>query len=410
MARINSSYNHLQGSYLFSEIAKRVTAFSNDFPQAKLIRMGIGDVTRPLPEACLEAMHQAVEEMGSTDTFRGYGPELGYDFLREAVCQYDYAPRGVRIEPDEVFISDGAKCDVGNIQEIFSPDSVIAVTDPVYPVYVDSNVMAGRSGAFNEALGQYENIAYLPCTAENGFVPGLPSRDVDLIYLCYPNNPTGTTLPREELKKWVDYAGETGAVILYDSAYEAYIRDDSVHSIFEIEGAKEVAIEFRSYSKTAGFTGTRCAYTVVPRELIAKDDQVNDACVNALWNRRQSTKFNGCSYITQRGAAAVYTAEGQAQVKETIDYYMGNAAIIRQGLERAGLPVYGGENAPYIWMKTPEGVGSWEMFDRFLKECHIVSTPGAGFGKSGEGYMRLTAFNTRENTAEAMERIEKTFG
>ncbi|ALS27375.1 LL-diaminopimelate aminotransferase [Paenibacillus cisolokensis] len=408
MTNINHHYLELQGSYLFSEIAKRRTKFVQEHPDAQIISLGIGDVTRALPEAVIQAMHAAVDEMARPETFRGYGPEQGYDFLIEAIIEHDYKARGIDIQSNEVFVSDGSKCDVGNIQEIFSADSVVAVQDPVYPVYVDTNVMAGRSGAFDKTENRYTNIVYLDCNAENGFKPALPDRKVDLIYLCYPNNPTGMTLSKDELKKWVDYARENGCIILYDSAYEAFIREKDVpHSIYEIEGAKEVAIEFRSFSKTAGFTGIRCAYTVVPRELKAYDPQGNAHLVNDLWNRRHSTKFNGVSYVTQRGAAAIYSPEGKAQIAALVDYYMSNAAIIREGLASLGLDVYGGVNAPYIWLKTPNGLDSWAFFDKLLSEAHIVGTPGVGFGRSGQGYFRLTAFGSRDNTEKAVERIRK---
>jgi LL-diaminopimelate aminotransferase len=407
MTKINQHYLQLQGSYLFSEIAKRRTKFMNENPQAQIISLGIGDVTRPLPDAIIQAMHSAVDEYSSSSTFRGYGPEQGYDFLLEAIADHDYKSRGVDIAANEVFVSDGSKCDVGNIQEIFSLDSVIAVMDPVYPVYVDTNVMAGRSGNFNKDTNRYDNIVYLPTNAENKFKPELPKQKVDIIYLCYPNNPTGMTLTKDELKVWVDYARENKCVILFDSAYEAYIKETDVpHSIYEVEGAKEVAIEFRSYSKTAGFTGVRCAYTVVPKSLKAFDNDGNSIALNDLWNRRQTTKFNGCSYITQRGAAAVYSEAGQEQIRGLVDYYMTNANIIRQGLTDLGLEVYGGVNAPYIWLRTPSGLGSWEFFDKLIGEANIVGTPGVGFGQSGQGYFRLTAFGSRENTEKAVERMK----
>ncbi|MFZ5632892.1 MAG: LL-diaminopimelate aminotransferase [Bacillota bacterium] len=407
MARVNENYLKLPGSYLFSEIARRVSEFKKDKPDADIIRLGIGDVTRPLPPAVVEALKKAVEDMGREETFHGYGPEQGYDFLIEKIIENDFRPRGVDLSADEVFVSDGAKCDTGNFQEIFGLDNIVAVTDPVYPVYVDSNVMAGRTGGLN-GRGQFENIVYLPCTEENGMKPGLPKTRVDLIYLCFPNNPTGMTLSREELKKWVDYARENRAVILFDAAYEAYIREEGVpHSIYEVEGAREVAVEFRSFSKTAGFTGTRCAYTVVPKEVKACDSSGRSHPLNALWLRRQTTKFNGVSYPVQVGAAAVYSGEGKRQVRELIDYYMENARIIREGLEKAGYRVYGGVNAPYIWLKTPGNMGSWDFFDRLMKEAHVIGTPGAGFGASGEGYFRLTAFGSRENTIRAVERIRQ---
>lgn len=406
MAQINQNFLELQGSYLFSEIAKRRTKFIQENPNAEIISLGIGDVTLGLPDAITKAMHSAVDELASPGSFRGYGPEQGYDFLVNAILEGDYKSRGIEIQSNEVFVSDGSKCDVGNIQEIFSQNSIVAVQDPVYPVYVDTNVMAGRSGSFNKEKNQYENIVYLPSNAENNFKPSLPQSKVDIIYLCYPNNPTGTTLTKDELRAWVDYAKANNCIILYDSAYEAFIREEDVpHSIYEIEGAKEVAIEFRSFSKTAGFTGVRCAYTVVPRELKALDDSGNEVLVNDLWNRRHTTKFNGVSYVTQRGAAAIYSPEGQAQIADLVDYYMTNAAIIRDGLKSLGLEVYGGVNAPYIWLKTPSGLDSWAFFDKLLSEANIVGTPGVGFGQSGQGYFRLTAFGSRENTEKAVERI-----
>ncbi|MCL6611717.1 MAG: LL-diaminopimelate aminotransferase [Peptococcaceae bacterium] len=404
MALVNENYLRLRGSYLFSEIARRVNEFKKNNPDADIIRLGIGDVTRPLPPAAVEAMQKAAGEMGREETFRGYGPEQGYDFLIEKIIDHDFRPRGVELSSDEVFISDGSKCDTANFQEIFGLDNIVAVTDPVYPVYVDSNVMAGRSGEF--AGGRFERIVYLPCTEENGMKPDLPGTRVDLIYLCFPNNPTGMTLSGEDLKKWVDYARENRAVILFDAAYESYIREENIpHSIYEVEGAREVAVEFRSFSKTAGFTGTRCAYTVVPREVKAYDSSGKAHPLNDLWLRRQTTKFNGVSYPVQAAAAAVYSEEGRKQVRELIDYYMENARIIREGLEKAGYKVFGGVNAPYIWLKTPGNTGSWEFFDRMMKEAHVIGTPGAGFGASGEGYLRLTAFGSRENTLRAVDRI-----
>ncbi len=406
MAIINENYLKLSGGYLFSEIGRRVEKFKTGNPEARIINLGIGDVTRALPRAVIKGMRQAVDEMACPKTFKGYGPEQGYDFLINSIIEYDYRSRGVELETDEVFISDGSKCDTGNIQEIFGVENVVAVTDPVYPVYVDTNVMAGRGGDFN-ASGGFERIVYLPCNAENGFVPQLPGRRVDMIYLCYPNNPTGTTLSKTELKKWVDYARENQSVILYDAAYEAYIRQEDVpRSIYEIEGAVEVAIEFRSFSKTAGFTGTRCAFTVVPKQVMGYTRDGKAVPLNRLWHRRQTTKFNGTSYIIQRGAAAVYTPEGKRQVEELTDYYMANASIIREGLLKTGFQVFGGINAPYIWVKTPDGMDSWTFFDKLLNDAHVVGTPGAGFGPSGEGYFRLTAFGTRKNTIEAVERIE----
>lgn len=404
MFHINDYFTRLPGSYLFAEIARRVKNYTAEHPDADIIRLGIGDVTRPLAPAVIDAMHQAVSEMSVQETFRGYGPDYGYDFLVNAIRENDYASRGVSLEYDEVFISDGAKCDVGNIQELFSADAVIAVTDPVYPVYVDSNAMAGRAGTYVDE--HWDRLVYLPCNAENGFAPALPEKPVDVIYLCYPNNPTGTVLTRDQLKVWVDYARENGAIIIYDAAYRAFVSTPNVPlSIYEIEGAKECAIECNSFSKTAGFTGTRCGYTVVPHALKGLDSQGNKVEINALWKRRMSTKFNGVSYPVQRGAAAIYTPEGKQQIRETIDYYMHNAAIIRQGLTEAGITVFGGVDAPYIWLKVPGGMTSWEFFDRLLNECHIVGTPGSGFGPSGEGYFRLTAFNTLEKTQQAVERI-----
>jgi len=406
MARINENYLKLPGSYLFAEIGRRISKFKDEHPDANIIRLGIGDVTRPLAPAVIEGLHKAVDEMGVAETFKGYGPDQGYSFLIQKIIEYDYAPRGIKLDEEEVFISDGAKCDTGNIQEIFGLENAIAVTDPVYPVYVDTNVMAGRAGELGPD-GKWSRITYIPCTAENNFVPELPKNKVDIIYLCFPNNPTGTTISKKELKKWVDYARENKAIILYDGAYEAYIQEEDVpHSIYEIEGAKEVAIEFRSFSNTAGFTGTRCAYTVVPKEAVAYTEKGEAYPLNKLWNRRQTTKFNGVSYIVQKGAAAVYTEEGQKQIKESINYYMTNAKIIREGLLSVGLQVFGGINAPYIWLKTPKGMDSRAFFDKLLNEAHIVGTPGVGFGPSGEGYFRLTAFGSRESTEEAVERFK----
>ena len=407
VVNVNEYYSNIQNNYLFVEIARRVDKYQEENPDADLIKMGIGDVTRPLTKTVIKAFHDAVDEMGEADSFRGYGPEQGYDFLIEDVIKNDFEPLGVELKTSEVFISDGAKCDTGNFQELFSQDNVIAVTDPVYPVYVDSNVMAGRSGKINED-GFYENMVYLPCTSENNFVPALPEEDVDIIYLCFPNNPTGTTLTKDQLKVWVDYARENNALILFDAAYEAFIASDNVpHSIYEIEGAKEVAVEFRSYSKVAGFTGTRCGYCVVPEEVYVKNEAGEDVQLNPLWNRRQSTKFNGVSYPVQRAAQAIYTPEGKKEIQENLDYYMANAKVIRESLERIGLEVYGGVDSPYIWFKTPDNIDSWTFFDILLDQAHVVSTPGAGFGPSGEGYIRLTAFNTYEKTVEAMERISE---
>ncbi|MBI4271907.1 MAG: LL-diaminopimelate aminotransferase [Candidatus Rokubacteria bacterium] len=406
MARVNEHYLKLKASYLFSEIARRVKAFQAAHPEAKTIRLGIGDVTQPLPPAVIAALHGAVDDMAHTETFRGYGPEPGYEFLAELIAAHDYAPRGVKVAVDEIFVSDGAKSDTGNIQEIFSLDSAVALTDPVYPVYLDSNVMAGRAGEAGDD-GRYDRIVYLPCVAENGFEPPLPDRPVDLVYLCFPNNPTGAVLSRAALGRWVHWARHHGAVLLYDAAYEAYIRENDVpHSIYEIEGAREVAIEFRSFSKTAGFTGTRCAFTVVPKDLQGRDARGRPVGLNALWLRRQSTKFNGAPYVVQRGAAAVYTDAGKRQVRALVDYYMDNARIIREGLQAAGLTVFGGRNAPYIWVRTPAGLSSWDFFDKLLGEAHVVGTPGSGFGPSGEGYFRLTAFGRRDQTEEAVERIK----
>lgn len=408
MTAVNQHFLELQGSYLFSEIAKRRTKYMEQHPNADVISLGIGDVTRGLPPAVIEAMHKAVDEMVNVGTFKGYGPEQGYTFLTDAIIAGDYRTRGIELGNDEVFVSDGSKCDVGNIQEIFSTSSVVAVQDPVYPVYVDTNVMAGRAGSFNSEHGRYEKIVYLDCSAENQFKPSLPTEKVDLIYLCYPNNPTGMTLTKEELKVWVDYAIENDCIILFDSAYEAFITEENVpHSIYEIEGARQVAIEFRSFSKTAGFTGIRCAYTVVPKELKGKDANGDLVSINELWNRRHTTKFNGVSYVTQKGAAAIYSPEGRAQIQELVQYYMTNAAMIRDGLREIGLTVFGGVNAPYIWLKTPEGFNSWSFFDYLLSEANIVGTPGVGFGQCGEGYFRLTAFGSRENTERAIERIKK---
>ena len=404
MALINEHFLKLQNNYLFSDIAKKVNSFKVTHPKKKIIRMGIGDVTQPLAPAVIEAMHKAVDEMASKDTFHGYGPEQGYLFLIDAIIKNDYASRGIFLEPGEVFVSDGAKSDCGNIGDMLRHDNSIGVTDPVYPVYIDSNVMSGRTGTLEN--GKWSDVVYIPCTEANNFVPDLPSRRVDIIYLCYPNNPTGTTLTKPELKKWVDYALANDTLILFDAAYEAFIQEDDVpHSIYEIKGAKKCAIEFRSFSKTAGFTGVRCGYTVVPKELTAATLEGERISLNKLWNRRQCTKFNGTSYITQRAAEAIYTPEGKRQIKETIGYYMNNARTMKEGLEMAGLKVYGGVNAPYIWLKTPNGVSSWKFFEQMLYEANVVGTPGVGFGPSGEGYIRLTAFGTHEDCVEAMRRI-----
>lgn len=407
MVKVNEHYLQLPGSYLFSEIARRVNTYKASHPEAEVIRLGIGDVTKPLVPAIVGEFQKAVAEMGCEKTFRGYGPEQGYSFLINKIIEHDYRPLGVELSEDEVFISDGSKCDTGNIQEIFGLDNKIAVTDPVYPVYVDSNVMAGRAGELQKD-GRYSKIVYLPCTEANGLKPGLPQTPVDIIYLCFPNNPTGMTLTRDELKVWVDYAREHQAIILFDAAYEAYIREPGIpHSVYEIEGAKEVAIEFRSFSKTAGFTGTRCAYTVVPKTVKASNASGDSVELNRLWLRRQTTKFNGVSYPVQAAAAAVYTPEGREQIKAVIDYYMTNARIIKTGLESLGIQAYGGVNAPYIWLKTPGSLTSWEFFDKLLNDVQIVGTPGSGFGPSGEGFFRLTAFGSRENTEKAMERLKK---
>lgn len=406
MALVNEEFLKLQSNYLFSDIAKKVNSFKVTHPKSKMIRMGIGDVTQPLAPAVIAAMHKAVEEMSRKETFHGYGPEQGYSFLIDAIIKNDFESRGVFIEPSEVFISDGAKSDCGNIGDILRHDNSIGVTDPVYPVYIDSNVMAGRTG--NLVDGKWSDVVYIPCTAENGFVPDLPSRRVDIIYLCYPNNPTGTTLSKEELKKWVNYALANDSIIMFDAAYEAYIQDPDIpHSIYEIKGAKKVAIEFRSFSKTAGFTGVRCGYTVVPKELKARTLKGGPVFLNKLWNRRQCTKFNGTSYITQRGAEAVYSPEGKEQVRETIQYYMTNAKIMREGLTDCGLTVYGGKNAPYLWVKAPDGLTSWKFFEKLLYEVNIIGTPGVGFGPCGEGYLRLTAFGDRDETQEAIARLRE---
>jgi len=405
MALVNENFLKLPGNYLFAEIARRVDQFKKEHPEADLIRLGIGDVTRPLVPAVVEAMHAAVAEMGRAETFRGYGPYEGYRFLIDRIIEHDFRSRGVTVGPDEVFVSDGAKNDTANFQELFGPGNVLAVTDPVYPVYVDANVMAGRTGQVNQA-GQFEGLVYLPCTEENGMKPEVPRTRVDMVYLCFPNNPTGMTLSREELKVWVDWARENRSVILFDAAYEAYITEEGIpHSIFEVEGAREVAVEFRSFSKTAGFTGTRCAYTVVPKEAMVYDGRGGAHSLNSLWLRRQSTKFNGVSYPVQAGAAAVFSAQGRQQVRETIGYYMENARLIREGLQKTGYRVFGGVNAPYIWLKTPGNMGSWDFFEQLLRRAHVVGTPGAGFGAAGEGYLRLTAFGTRENSRRAIERI-----
>ncbi len=402
MAKINPNYQKLPGSYLFSEIARRTAAYTNEHPDAKLIKMGIGDVTQPLVPEVIRAMHEAVEEMSHKETFHGYGPEQGYAFLREAIVRRDFEARGVDIAADEIFVSDGAKSDCGNIGDIFSVDNVVAVCDPVYPVYVDTNAMAGRAGDYDEEKQGWTRIHYMPTTAENGFSPAIPEGKVDLIYLCSPNNPTGTVLSYEQLKAWVDYANANDAVILFDAAYERFIVEDDVpHSIYEVEGARTCAIEFRSFSKTAGFTGARCGYTVVPKDLIR-----DGASLNAMWNRRQTTKFNGASYIIQKGAAAIYTEQGEKEINATLNYYRANARVIAESLTKCGLTVYGAVNSPYIWVKTPDGMGSWEFFTLLLEQANVITTPGAGFGPSGEGYIRITAFGDADATKEAMRRIE----
>ncbi|QEY33983.1 LL-diaminopimelate aminotransferase [Caproiciproducens galactitolivorans] len=404
MLKVNANFIKLPPSYLFVDIANKVDAFSKQHPEVEIIRMGIGDVTRPLPKAVVAAMQKAAEEMGKAETFRGYGPEAGYEFLRSAIAENDFQKRGVAIDKDEIFVSDGAKSDTGSIGDIFDVDNVVAVCDPVYPVYVDTNVMAGRAGDYHEGTG-WSKIVYMPCLEKNGFLPRIPNERVDIIYLCFPNNPSGVGIGHTELKKWVDYALRNQSIILYDAAYEAFItEEDMPHSIFEIEGAKKCAIEFRSFSKTAGFTGTRCAFTVIPKELV-----FNEVSLNKLWGRRQSTKMNGVSYVIQRGAEAVYSEEGRREVKENIVYYLNNAKIIKEGLAKAGFKAFGGVNSPYVWMKTPNGLTSWEFFDLLLEKTGVVGTPGSGFGISGEGYFRLTAFNTKENTEKAIERITSSF-
>ncbi|MEY4355435.1 MAG: hypothetical protein RLZZ89_503 [Cyanobacteriota bacterium] len=407
MVQVNGNYLKLKAGYLFPEIARRVRAFSDANPSAAIIRLGIGDVTEPLPQACRAAMKKAVDEMGTRDGFRGYGPEQGYQWLREKIASNDFQARGCQISAEEIFVSDGSKCDSSNILDILGPENRIAVTDPVYPVYVDSNVMAGRTGEADE-LGRYGGLSYLPITAANGFTAEIPTEKVDLIYLCFPNNPTGAVASKAQLKAWVDYARANEALILFDAAYEAFIQDPELpHSIYEIEGARECAIEFRSFSKNAGFTGTRCAFTVVPRGLMGKAINGEKVEIWGLWNRRQCTKFNGVSYIVQRAAEAVYSSEGAAEVKALVAFYMGNAAIIRNALSAAGLQVYGGEHAPYVWIKTPEGLDSWGFFDNLLSGANVVGTPGSGFGAAGEGYFRLSAFNSRANVEEAMARLKK---
>lgn len=402
MFKINENYLKLPGSYLFSNIAKKVAAYKEANPDKEVISLGIGDVTQPLAPAVIDALHKAVDEMANAETFKGYAPDLGYSFLREAIQKYDFEERGVKIDTDEIFISDGAKSDSGNMGDIFGKDNIIAVCDPVYPVYVDANVMDGRTGTYDKDTEQWSDVVYMPCTKENGFVPELPEKTPDIIYICSPNNPTGTAMTKDQLQKWVDYANEKGSVIIFDAAYEAYISEDDVpHSIYECDGAKTCAIEIRSFSKNAGFTGTRLGYTVVPKEL-----ESNGTSVNALWARRHGTKFNGAPYIIQRAGEAVYSEEGRAQTKEQVAYYMENARIIVKGLKEAGFKVSGAVNSPYAWLETPDGMTSWEFFDYLLENAHIVGTPGSGFGPSGEGYFRLTAFGSRENTLKAVERIK----
>lgn len=410
MARINDNFLKLKAGYLFPEIARRVNLYTESNPEgaARLIRCGIGDVTEPLPGSVRKAMHDAVDEMGNRGTFRGYGPEQGYDFLREAIVENQFQSLG--IDPDEVFVSDGSKCDTGNILDIFGPGNRIAITDPVYPVYVDTNVMAGNTGEADDG-GAYEGLVYLPCNRDNQFVPAIPAEKVDLIYLCYPNNPTGATATREQLEAWVAYARENRSIILYDAAYEAFIREEGVpRSIFEIEGARECAIEFRSFSKNGGFTGVRCAYTVIPRELKGQAGDGTEVPIHQLWARRHSTKFNGASYPVQRGAAAVFSEEGKREVSALVQHYMGNAGLLREACDAIGLPVFGGINAPYVWVGCPDGVDSWGMFDRMLEQANVVITPGAGFGAAGEGYFRISAFNSRENVEEVCRRISENLG
>ena len=406
MLQINENFLKLSDNYLFADIAKKVHAFRNQHPELSVISLGIGDVTQPLPAACIEAMQKAVTEMGSSASFHGYGPEQGYDFLRRAILKNEYESRGVQLELNEIFISDGAKSDCGNIGDILGIQNTVAITDPVYPVYIDSNVMSGRAGMWKNE--RWSRINYLPCNQENRFIPSLPAQPADIIYLCYPNNPTGTVLTKEELQKWVDYALEHQSLILYDAAYEAYIQNaDIPHSIYELEGARQCAIELRSFSKTAGFTGVRCGYTIIPQELTATTSCGEKIKLNALWNRRQCTKFNGTSYITQRGAEAIYTSEGKQQVRKTIDYYMANARTMKTALQQMGYDVTGGENAPYLWVKTPDNLSSWQFFDHLLNQAQVIVTPGVGFGPSGEGYVRLTAFGKQEDCIAAIQRIKE---
>ena len=410
MARINDNYLKLQAGYLFPEISRRITEFTTANPDAKVTRLGIGDVTKPLVPAVLKAFHEGVDDMAKGESFHGYGPEQGYAWLSQVIIDKAYKPLGVDLKTSEVFISDGSKCDSSNILDIFDLSNKVAIGDPVYPVYNDTNVMVGRSGEVNDK-GYYEGLVYMPCTEENDFAPAFPTEKVDVIYLCSPNNPTGTVTSKEQLKAWVDYALENDSVILFDAAYEAFITEENVpHSIYEIAGAKQCAIEFRSFSKTAGFTGVRCGLTVVPEELMGTTAKGEKYSFNKLWNRRQCTKFNGVSYPVQKAAAAVYSDEGWAQVKEVIDYYMDNARIIREGLTAAGIQCFGGVNAPYIWLRTPQGMTSWDFFDKLLNECHVVGTPGSGFGPSGEGYFRLSAFGDKEKVSEAVEKIKQKWG
>ncbi|MFK7894859.1 MAG: LL-diaminopimelate aminotransferase [Myxococcota bacterium] len=409
MARLNDNYLKLAAGYLFPEISRRMNVFTTANPNADVIKLGIGDVVLPLAPSVRQAMHDAIDEMATADGFRGYGPSEGYDFLREAISENDFGSRGVKIDPNEIFVSDGSKCDSANIQEIFADDATLAVSDPVYPVYVDTNVMAGRTGQPNDG-GRYAGIEYLPCTEESGFMPSLPDHPVDLVYLCSPNNPTGTVASKDELKKWVDWARANDSIILFDAAYERFISEDVPHSIFEIEGARECAIEFRSFSKTAGFTGIRCAYIVIPDELKGKGSDGQTVPVSQLWSRRTNTKFNGTAYPVQRGAEAIYSEEGRKEVQTNIDYYMTNAGLILEGLSKAGFTTFGGINAPYVWMKAPNGLDSWQFFDELLEKCNVVGTPGSGFGSCGEGYFRLSAFGMRDKVEEAITRITKSFG
>lgn len=408
MVLINENFLKLKDSYLFSTIARKVSDYSKNNPNQKIIKLGIGDVTRPIIPEVQKYMRNAIDEVATKEGFKGYGPEQGYEFLRQDIIDNDYKSRGINLDIDEVFISDGSKCDCGNIVDIFGIKNKVAIMDPVYPVYLDTNVMSGRSGKYNNDTEKYENIVYMPVNVSNNFIPELPKEKVDLIYLCFPNNPTGTVLTKEQLKKWVDYAKNNNSIILYDSAYEAFITEENIpHSIYEIEGAREVAIEFRSFSKTAGFTGIRCAYVIIPKEVKGYTENKEAISLNKLWNRRVCTKFNGVSYITQRGAQAIYTPEGKKQVNDNINYYMENAKIIREGLKSAGFDVFGGINSPYVWLKIDDGMTSWEFFDKLLTEANVVGTPGSGFGPNGEGYFRLTAFGDRDNTIEAIERIKK---